>query len=291
MKKLVTMMVVMALAGVAHADPLYEDFDTYGVENSPPGTYEAGAGVNTLPLSGLGGWVPFDEGGATDDVIIVDAWGPQHFTTYPGTGDNGLYWRSPRTTGYAGVAHAVGSLSPGDVISWTMNIPSAPPFLHFKIGSNLGDGNSGNNSGWLLDMGYAANNKIGYSGMTGNPYDAGAPGSWTEVELTLGAGLNTVDLRARNWTRQWNGDNPATSTVTNNADPSNAPWNVVGTFNTAGLIPATDAWIAFAGESPNSGSAYQHGIAIDQVNITPEPVTMALLGLGGLAVLRRRRRS
>jgi len=284
MRKCAVFLLILSLAGVASGDAFYEDFDTYN-----PNIPDPAAGL-VIPLIsvdpnngvGLGGWMQSDGGvgnggggggGPATDILVVEDWGPQFFSTYPGTGNDGLQWRTPRTTGYAGVAQPIGSLAPGDVISWTMNIPSAPPFLHVVIGTDLADGNHNNDAGWLLDMGYAANDKIGYNGVTGNPYDAGAPGSWTEVELTMGAGLNTVDIRARNWTRQWNGDNPATSTVTNNADPSNAIWNTVGTFNTGGL-PSDNLWLEFAGEMPASGTPFQHGTAFDQVNVAAAPLTL-----------------
>jgi hypothetical protein len=283
-KNVVLVCVILRLTCLAHADVFFEDFDTY--DPFANGAFDTGAGEYVLPLNGLGGWAPYDEGGVTDDILIVRDWGTQNFTAYPGTGADGLYWRAPRTVGYAGVAHAIGSLAAGDVISWTMNIPGFPttsPFLHVAIGTDLADANAGNNDKFLLDIGTVSSDKLGYNGLTGDPYNGGQPGAWIEVWMTMGLGLNSVEVKARNYTREWNNDgDPGTTTLLNNGTPS--AWSSIGVFSTGGLA-ANNLWIAFASESPTTGTAYQESVAVDQLNIVHSPTAACeLVHQGGFGL-------
>jgi len=308
-KKTMVVLLVLGLGSLAQGDTWFEDFSTYTLNNTGlPGDSPDGGGGGTSwasffggsygELNGNGGWGPGDyAGGAANEIIMVDGWGAN-----PDPAKSGAYahsgWVSPYFIGgslnaFNSIAHAIpGTLSAGDEISWVMNVSHASSFMDVGIGTNLSDG-SGNENWIHIEMGGATGNRMYYriydSGGSGQifndqasdpRYDAGAMGTWQEVAVTMGAGLNSIDLNTRNLTRYDDGFGGNIVGI--------GPWvNLVSGHN-IGSIPSTGLEIMFSGQG-GSANNWSRNATFDVVNITPEPMTMSLLGLGALAVLRRKR--
>ena len=296
-KKLTAILVLLAMTGAANAALLFDDFDTYGPEVN--GSFDTDAGLNVLNIAGQGGWSTYDGGAATDDILIVDSWGTccfsngsGSFSSFGQSGNDAIYWKNPQTTGYQGITQNLGLLNKNAVITWTGGI-SRGGFLHVILGENLGNGNgSDDNVNLLLDMGPPSDNRyIGYNpngqgSLSGLPYNGGAAGNWTEFELSFVGTTETGSLRARNYTREWDGvdlSDPG-STVLNNGIPS--AWENLGTFEINGGLTG-DTWLAFVSDPGNNTGAYARSNWIDVVHVTPEPSSLALLVLGGMAIWRR----
>jgi hypothetical protein len=311
-RRVFMILVVLGLASMAQGDAFFEDFsdtgvggtfelDNTGLPGDHAGTaWETFFGGDYTSLNGKGGWVPGDyAGGNAGQVIMIDGWGANPDTPKEGVYD-GSGWVSPYFVGgvnnnFNSVAHAIpGTLSAGDEISWLMNISHASSFMDVGIGTNLSDG--GGNENWFhIEMGGATGNRTYYraypsagasavyNNTAADPsYDGGHMGTWQEVVVTMGAGLNTIDIDSRNLTRYDDGGGGTIVGI--------GPWVNIATGQSTGGIASTGLEIQFSGQG-GSNTNWSRSATFDVINITPEPMTMSLLGLGALAALRRRRRS
>jgi len=285
MKRLLVLCVVLGMASQVHAGEFVDDFDSYDT----PLTFTHG---NYGILDGNGGWTTADVPGASDDIWMNEGWG------YPGTADNnGCYFVDGGA--YNGIAHSIpGTMSAGDQIGWTFSISHPSAFLDMAIGTGLADGGSGNDVKFHVEMGGAGGNFVyyraydtaGVSQMNPDPFvhtnhDAGYMGHHVEALITMGAGLDSLNLQVRNLSKKYN---PGTGEL----DQGPADWVNVGDYSTGG-IANSGLWIAFTGQAGNSGGPsgpWSRTVMFDNINITPEPATMVLLAMGSLALLRRRKK-
>jgi hypothetical protein len=157
----------------------------------------------------------------------------------------------------------------------------------FKIGTSSPPNTNpyGNGVTVLLLSDFTANYKISMdvTRLTTDWTYTGAAGSaWSAFDLQMtaydgsGVSYGTVDLTPSWGAGKWTGNNSDMMTVT---------WDYSAYM--AGKTAFTGMKMAIGVKSTGftTGGIYY----IDNVRLTPEPATMALFGLGGLALLRKRR--
>ena len=222
------------------------------------------------------------------------------------TGHNGGNW--PATLGH--LTDMVNGLTPG-----TMNADHNPGM---DTSADPSDPSTWTYSGgtwqqeWLsssiLDSTTSGNNKIGWVVLDLGSVTAGLDnmylwnntntntGEYTDtfnVYYSSGAGIDALPAT------------PNSQSNTGDYDFSSGDWNLL---NSTGALTLTqnksrdklpEGTVALGGISAQyigieiltAGSATVSRVGLAQVEITPEPATLALLGIGGLVALRRRRRA
>jgi len=163
-------------------------------------------------------------------------------------------------------------LADGGVLQAKLFVESNNQYNALKIGLSSaiatgGNGGSGRPAGPMAELrlqnGYNAQwnwRTVAETGSGENQGfdDAPAPDSWYDIRMTTNAGNGSVTYDVKS--------------------VGTGSWTTLGTLNT------------FAGFAPNYVwiSGMRQG-AVDDIISTPEPATMAMLGLGGLALIRRRK--
>lgn len=291
-RRVFMVLVVSGLASIAQGGAFSDDFEGYGPLSDSQMT----------PISGQNGWVNSAVDGSTNYAANVTGnWGGPH----SGAGTGGVDALVMADSGYNHVAHSIGDLSVGDQVSVMFNVHANWVFGEIWVGlDTLVDNavSANNETAMVLQMG-AGGSGISYgmyqqqSGWTlGNPsqsaggtlsgpdgLSSGELGRWTEVRMTmlnLGGnttwGIDSATIETRNIT-QWDSGNTTGAWV----NLGNMNLNPAGIGDGDQAANSQEIFVGLGGE----------GVHFDNLLITPEPMTMSLLGLGALAALRRRRRS
>lgn len=144
-------------------------------------------------------------------------------------------------------------------------------------------------SGSLTDPGFSSTNVLDFCGYAPGPgYSVGRCGQFdmtTDSPATSGSlDLFVASLNAGNsiyLEALWGGQAVASTVIT---IPSFPEFCRHYTLSVSGVTFDT---LRLRGEGPHESGIFLG--AVDNVTITPEPATMSLLALGGLAILRRRK--
>ncbi|MAE66120.1 MAG: hypothetical protein CMJ18_17755 [Phycisphaeraceae bacterium] len=272
MKTTLALILLLGMTVMAHG--FVENFDQYDTT-----TFNPQVGLQDL-LVGNGGWLAADDDVANTDVdAATGAWNNESWGN-PGTANNNGLFFAPG--GYNAVAHNIGTLTPGTTITFDHQINHGSSYLDLAIGSNLADGNNGNEVFFHVEMGESGSPFPGGIYYTVYPIsgatvrnahtdgDAGETARWSQTRITIGPGLSSINLEARN-------------------DTTGANWIDFGSISLGGSLPAGEHWLSLRGETNVNG--WGRAAGYDNIDVLiPEPATAGLLAMAGTVVLLKRRR-
>lgn len=279
------MMVVLVAAGAASADLLaYEGFDGYsagdldGQATSSTVGFDGETWSISGDTSGVDGWAA-ETGGLSYGSLVVNGGNAQGWrgTSYDDNTGAGavLYSNSPLTSTTQSELYFSALINADNL--------QAANFLQVAWDHEIDD-----NKKRLFGFEIRGSNEV-YA-LAGDVSDNGTVGGTVATGLTLASGTNLIVVRAT--------DGPDSVELWLNPDLSNpgqANWSQSGMY----ALTVGDSEYGFDGfylhEALNGSQSAQIdelrvGETFADVTPIPEPATMALLGIGGLGVLLRRRR-
>ena len=198
-------------------------------------------------------------------------------------------WSADLTTyaNFIGDVHQIGGYSGGTVLGNVEYQDDPTEINNWGLGGpfvKVGPGTGGSFKGWVLyKFALPAGQITGVGGtitadaMRRNNFDTSV--TWMGVSGAQIAGASTVDLGS--------GADEAAFTKTNQPLPESG-WGDYGILNLNIPVGVNEFHVAFFEDwGSNESIAYQ-ALDVNAV-VVPEPVTMALLGIGGLSLLRRKK--
>ena len=238
MKKLVTILVILGLAGMANADWI--------------DTFESYTGGETI--AGSNGWLAGGNGGGGLETVGNTATAGVGISSSVGyAGDGGQPWYTEHKD--------VGGLTTGTV---TLNVLALTPTNGRNTIAMMADDYGDPRDDILVYVYYNG----GYSlrdvqnGSFGYYNGTGVISGWHEVELSLNLDTDLVTARYR---------------LTDNDGNPTGGWLPIGDGSFTAQDLPLDHW----------SIGVEYGAVLDGL---PEPMTLSVLALGGLAALLRRRR-
>lgn len=139
---------------------------------------------------------------------------------------------------------------------------------------------TGSQAGWIIfgaDSAFGLNNEWGF-------HDGGKNGNFNTSFIPSGISINVGDTYA--FTVTDDRDNSEYQVTVDNLDDA-APGYTSGVLGYRANSVSADPYLHFA-SSLRGVSGDTTGFSLEDVNVIPEPASLALIGLGGLVMIRRR---